>query len=164
MSKLNTWSVGINRKLEKQRDNIHKSDYRFFNIAALQKVAERLDQFSDECSTCNNMKTDMEKLVDNLPEYLSGNLQKRREFEKLSNTPINHLRKKHKLYPPNYFTSVYTLFGFVGGIAVGCGIALIVPSVNLLRGITIGFVMGLLAGYIGGIIKDRKQKQKNLTL
>lgn len=164
MAKLKTWSVGIKRKLDEHRSQIRKSDYKFFNVDRLERVAERLDEFSEECEVCKELKSDVEHLAEHLPDYLDGTLHKRREFEKRNDTPVMHLRKAHQLYPQNYFTSVYALAGLSAGLLAGGGISLLTAYVTAFHGLIFGFVLGLAVGYIAGISKDKKQKKLNLIL
>ncbi len=164
MANLHSWSIGIKQTLKKQQSEVKKSDYKFFNISQLENIAERIDDFSETCSTCNDLKANIEQLAHNLPDYLNGNLQKRQEFEKLNDITLKHLRRKHKLYPHNYFMSIYTLIGFTAGAFLGAIVALLTTQVSMFHGVVVGFGIGLLLGYTLGLMKDKKRKQSNMTL
>ena len=164
MSKLKAWSVGIKRRIDTQKDNFYRSDYKFFKVDRLEKMAERIDEFSDDCSQCENFKKETEEIVERLPEYINGSPGKRKEYEKRNDTIVNHLRKDHDLYPHNYFTSVGSLSGIAAGINVFGGLSMLFFPEILFHALIAGFLLGLFGGYFWGAAADKKQKKKNLIL
>ncbi len=81
-NKLNVWSKKIKADIDVQIDNIYKKDYKFYKIDRLERMAERIDKFSDNCSECNDLKTEVEDIVNNLTESLQGSPKRRTEYEK----------------------------------------------------------------------------------
>lgn len=164
MANLKSWSVGIEREIDIQKEKIYKRDYKFFKLDRLKNLADRTDEFSIECEICKENKTNIEEITTKIPEYLSGNPSLRSEYEKRNEKIVNHLKNTHNLYPANYFASVYSLAGFSAGIVAGAGISYLLNPEFLSKGLIFGFVIGLFVGRILGTKKDKQQKKDNLIL
>lgn len=164
MSNLKTWSVGIKRRIEAQKENFYRSDYKFFKVDRLERIAERLDEFSESCESCQKLKSETEDIVERLPEYINGSPGERKAYEKRNDALAEHLRKVHRLYPHNYFISIYSLAGFAAGIILAGGLSLLFFPEFLFHALITGFLLGLFAGYFYGASIDKEQKKQNLIL
>lgn len=164
MNKLKIWSQGIKRTINKQKENIYKRDFKFFKIDRLEKIAERIDEYSDNCEECENLKKEVEHISNKLSEYINGSLQERSEYEKRSEIIVKHLKDKHGLISPGYYSAVYSLAGFSAGISVFTGIAYLINPVFWKFGLLIGFTLGIIAGRIYGNKKDKQKKNAGLIL
>jgi hypothetical protein len=164
MSNLKSWSIGIKRRIEAQKEQFYRSDYKFFKVDRLEKIAERLDEFSENCARCENLKSETEDIVERLPEYINGSPRQRKAYEKRNDALAEHLRKEHKLYPHNYFMSVYSLAGFAAGIILAGSLSLLFFPELLFHALIVGFLLGLFAGYFYGAKIDKQQKKQNLIL
>ncbi len=156
------------KKLEKtaieQNDLLYKNDFKFFQVDTFLKMAQKIDYFAGECDFCKESKEVSEELAENLFDYLKGDLKSRKAFEKKINAMHDHLRKKHRVYPPSYFISLYSLLGVILGLLGGALIAYLTIPGFMQQSLLFGFVIGLIAGRILGKIKDKKQFEAGLTL
>lgn len=184
MDKLNVWSKQIIIDLNQKKEELYKRDYKFFKIDRLERIAERVDEFSDSCEECYKLKPEIEDITDRLTEYVNGSPRKRAEYEKRSEAILKHLKKKHKLSQKSYYSSVYTAIGLAAGllISIGLSYALVpglewtkigrmlfdgsssLPGSDMVRYSFLGgFLPPVIIGRIYGASVDKKiQKEKRL--
>ncbi len=158
------WYQKLEKTTIEQNDLLYKNDFKFFQVDTFLKIAQKIDRFSGECAVCKESKQVSEELAENLFEYLKGDLKSRKAFEKKVNAMHDHLRKAHKIYPPSYFTSFYSLLGVIFGMLAGALAAYLSISGFMKQSLLFGFVIGLLVGRIAGRIKDKKQAAKAMVL
>ena len=96
-NKLNVWSKKIKTEIDAQIDDIYKRDYKFYKIDRLERIAVRIDDFSDDCVECKNLKIEVEGIVDNLSQSLQGSPKLRSEYEKRNEAIVKHLKEVHHL-------------------------------------------------------------------
>lgn len=164
-NKLKVWSKKIKVEIDAQIDDIYKRDYKFYKIDRLERIAERIDEFSDDCSECNHLKSEVEDIVTNLSDSLqNGNTELRSEYEKRNEKIVKHLRSVHKLSYKEYYASVYSFIGIVSGtIVLGFIGWLILPQLLVFSLLT-GFTIGIIAGRMIGKKKDKEQERNSLIL
>lgn len=164
-NKLKVWSKKIKTDINTQIDDIYKRDYKFYKIDRLERIAERIDEFSDNCSECNSLKAEVEDIVTNLSESLkSGNTSLRSQYEKRNEKIVKHLKTKHHLSYKEYYASVYSFFGFTAGtIILGFIGWLILPQLLVFSLLT-GFTVGIITGRLIGKKKDKEQARNKLIL
>jgi len=160
MDKLKVWSKSIKINIENQKEEIFKRDYKFFKIDRLERIAERIDIFSDECEICEEFKKEVEDLSVNTAKLINGTPKERSSFEKRNEKIVKHLKNKHDLVHKDWYTSVYSLAGFATGIIVFGLIALLFDIRYLIFSLLFGFTLGIITGRIIGRKKD-KQKEKD---
>ena len=95
-------------------------------------------------------------MADNLFDYLKGDVNSRRNYEKKLDAMNKHLRKEHRIYPKQYFIALYSFMGVVGGLLFGAFISSITIPGFMKQSLLFGFVAGLIIGRILGKIKDNK--------
>ncbi|MCF6366058.1 MAG: hypothetical protein L3J35_07635 [Bacteroidales bacterium] len=163
--KLNVWSKKIKTEIDSQIDDIFKRDYKFYKIDRLERIAEKIDAFSDNCSECESLKNEVEDIVANLTKSLkSGSPKLRSEYEKRNEKIVNHLKKVHNLSYKEYYASSYSFIGFATGTILFTAIFWFINSNFLLPASLFGFTFGIIIGRIIGKKKDREQEQNNLIL
>ena len=164
MSKLNVWSNTIKQNIENQRESIFKRDYKFFKIDRLEKVAERIDEYSDNCEVCQSFKPEVENISLNVAELINGSPNNRSQYEKRNEVLIKHLKEEHGLVHREYYASVYSFAGFAGGIILFGGIAFLIDIRYFVFSLLLGFTIGIIVGRVLGRKKDREKERKNLIL
>ncbi len=164
MGKLKVWSKNLNNEIELKKEEIFKRDYKFFKIDRLERINERIDVFSDNCETCRNFKTEIEDIVNRLPEFINGSPRKRAEYEKRNDTIVKHLKLKHGLVPEQYYVSVYSFIGLLIGAILFGGATYLVEPGFVKWGLLSGFTFGLIIGRILGHQKDKTKKAEDLIL
>ena len=158
------WYQKLEKTAIEQNDLLYKNDFKFFQVDTFLKMAQKIDRFANECDYCKQSKEISEELAENLFEYLKGDMKSRKAFEKKVNAIQDHLQKKHNVYPPSYFLSLYSLFGVIFGLIAGAVIAQLTIPGFMKQSLLFGFVIGLIIGRILGKRKDKKQAKQGLTL
>jgi hypothetical protein len=154
MNKLYAWSNQIKIDIEKQKDQIYNKDYKFFKIDRLERIAERIDEFSDQCDDCEQFKKMIETLAMTYTVSITGSSKEKSEFEKNNELIIKHLKQKHRLVQKDYYIALYSFLGFlIGTILIGL-ISLLINTQYLSAGLLIGFSIGMITGRIIGKRKD----------
>ncbi len=155
---MNSWSEDYLTKLEKIRDQISSSDFRFYNIGRLPLIAKKTEEFSKKCNTC---KSNLQALTD-LAAMLPGCLLKpdtRKKFGVEKSRIDKHLHKEHHVQYANFYYSYYSFFGILSGLIAGSSLSLVILGVINLNYLLISGILGLLSGQIIGKRLDRKKYQ-----
>jgi len=163
--KLKVWSKKIQTEIDAQIDNIPKRDYKFYKIDRLERIAERIDEFSDNCSECEAFKNNVEEIVNKLTESLqSGSPKLRSEYEKNNEEIVKHLQKVHQLSYKEYYASAYSFIGLLSGAILFTVIFYFINSNFLIPASLFGFTFGIIIGRIIGKRKDKEKVKNNLIL
>lgn len=163
-NKLRVWSKKIQNEIDAQVDDIYKRDYKFYKIDRLERMAVRIDDFSDTCAECEALKSEVEDITSKLTEYLKGVVQMRSEYEKRNEKIVTHLKKAHKLSYKEYYVSSYSFIGFVIGSVVSGSIMWFINPNFVVPTMLMGFAVGLIIGRILGKIKDKEKLANDLIL
>ena len=149
------WYKKLEIKTLEENEKLYKNDFKFFQVETFLKAAKKADSFSEKCDNCKIHKDTSEEIAENLQSYLKGDFKSRKDYEKRLTAITNHLKKAHQIYPEQYFISLYSLFGVVGGLAFGALVAYLTIPGFIKQTMLFGFVLGLL---IGRILGKRKEK------
>ena len=164
MSKLKVWSNTIKQNIENQSDDIFKRDYKFFKIDRLEKIAERIDEFSEKCEVCQSLKPELENISEHVAQLINGSPKERSQYEKRNEILVKHLKEAHGLIHREYYASVYSLAGFAGGSVLFGGIAFLIDIRYFIFGLLLGFSIGIISGRIYGRRKDKEKEREGLIL
>lgn len=157
------WVLKIKNNIEEQKGLLHKRDISFFQVDQLVRIAERLDTFGNECTTCRDYKKILESFSGSLSEYINSTPKMKREFEKQTDPIKKHLKIAHQIFPVYYFTSYYSFLGIVVGIAFGTFAGFLFNHyLNQIAILSICIGMGI--GYFLGTKKDWKVRHGNRLL
>jgi len=158
------WYKKLEIKVLEEIEKLYKNDFKFYQVETFLKAAKKTDGFSEQCSTCKIHKKSSEKIADNLENYLKGDFKLRKDYEKQLDKITKHLKKEHKIYPEQYFISLYSLFGVLGGFGAGALIAYLTIPGFINQSMLFGFVGGLIIGRILGKKKEKISKINNKVL
>lgn len=164
MAKVRAWSNSLKKDIEVQKENIFKRDYKFFKIDRLERICERVDDYSDECKDCSDFKSELEVIVQNLAVSINGTPRERSTYEKRNELIVNHLKRVHELIHKDYFSSLYSFIGFSIGLILFGAISLLINSDYITFFLLLGFTVGIISGRIYGRKKDRLKENKGLIL
>ncbi len=153
------WLRSFKQTVEAESEKISAKDYKFFHIKRLLVLAEKIDGLAKDCIECKNHKETLDKLAERMGELINGGQKAKSTFEKEMDSVIVHLKKKHDMYPANYFTYLYYFIGMLGGALGGAAVALIIGMEYIKPCLLVGWVVGLLAGKIYGERLDSKIKK-----
>ncbi|OQY03274.1 MAG: hypothetical protein B6I20_05345 [Bacteroidetes bacterium 4572_117] len=158
------WYKKLEKVIQEENEKLYKNDSKFYQVDSFLKVSKKIDQFSPHCKKCSESKIVSEELAENLFDYLKGDFNSRRGFEKKLDSINKHLRKEHKMYPKQYFISLFSLLGVIGGLLAGLIISYLTLGGFMKQSLLFGFVGGLIVGRIWGKVKDNKLLKAGRTL
>jgi len=161
---LKVWSKKIQNEIDDQIDDIYKRDYKFYKIDRLERMAVRIDEFSDTCSECKALKNEVEDITSKLSKYLQGIPELRSEYEKRNEKIVTHLQKAHGLAYKEYYISSYSFIGFASGSAFFGGIMWFINPNFIIPSLLMRFTVGLIIGRIIGKKKDKEKAANDLIL
>lgn len=154
------WYNGIVQKINSLKNALDQEDYRKFRLDSLSSVAQRIDQFSPECTQCMSFREDVDRMTTNAGNLAqTGDKERRKSY--LSDINENmmkmtgHLQKKHKLITEGYYISLCT--------ALGAGIGLVIGAVAFDND-SIGLAIGAGGGVAIGAALDAKAKKEDRIL
>jgi len=148
-----SWIVKLNTRFEEQKEKMNEKDLKFFNINIILDQARLTQKHSYQCKECVKNKDVLTTLVDEIDKNIDT-IEGRKEITKKLDKISTHLRKEHKLYIRRYISSLYSLFGILGGLAISLAVYYFSSDYKyILWGTTIGLIIGSLLGSI---------KEKNL--
>ncbi len=157
------WSDQMAEKID---DNANRylsvRDYRFYQIEKLKKIARLIEQQKD-CSLCENLKQELEQIVDEMNRLINQSGTNRSEYENRVEALVEHLNKQHGVYRMYHFTYRYSTYAVL--IAIVIGFLLSFAIYQQLEGMLflVSIALGILAGNILGAKKDsicRKEKRQ----
>lgn len=165
MQKLNTWSHVIHKEIQSEKEKIYAKDYKFYKVDRLERIAVRLDEFSETCVHCDEFKVEVEFLSKSISEMINNDPKLRSEFEKRNEVIVEHLKNTHNLVPEIYFSSRYSFWGILIGLLIGiiCSLSISTEYMSEFY-ILVGFGLGLFVGRIFGMKKDVEARKRNLIL
>ncbi len=164
MSKVFAWSNQIIKDIESRKDYIYKKDYAFFKIDRLTRMAQRIDQFSDNCETCLHLKSEIESLAEIYPDAINGSANDKFNFEKRNEAIVKHLKYKHALVQKDYYMALFSFIGFFIGTLFFGLTAFLFAKEYLTFALLSGFTIGIITGRIYGKKKDQLKTKQNQIL
>ena len=159
----NNWYEKVAKTVAEKK--IHKKDYKFFQIERFLRAARRIDRYAieEKCLECEHLRSTIEQIASNLDEYINESRQKKREYERMFDEILVHLKGKHQLIPYSYYVALFSLFGMLAGAALGAAIGMLISPKAMKIGGLIGWAIGLIAGRLTGSRKDYDAKRDNRT-
>ncbi len=150
-------------KLENVKDDLHPSDFRFYNISHLPLIIKNTIENSETCQLCNENINPLDELVNSMPNCFE-NSSDRKKFEQNKHKIEKHLKKGHGMKLPGYYTALFSFIGIITAIIAAIFIHLLkeIPLFNEV--ILITLALGILIGRGIGSLLDRNIFSKNLQL
>ena len=155
---MNSWSENFYSRLEKIKDQIPKSDFRFYNLGHLPLVVKKTEEFSKQCEACQLNQKILDQLVDMMPVCFEKH-DTRRKFEKEKSRIEKHLHRKHQVYYIHFHYSLFSFLGIIAGLIAGIILSLFFLGKLSINYLLIASILGLFFGQIAGKYFDRKKYQ-----
>lgn len=160
----NIWFLSIKQNIETiSEENIKPKDVRFYNLGGFLHIAERIDEFSHNCSECANYKNEIVDISENIDKYINTSVKTRKDFEKKREVFSTHLKKVHGLVKKNTYAATYAFIGLLLGALGGYLFAKIFimfaeqANPNFVKiSVLVGWALGIVGGRILGVLKDKK--------
>ncbi|WP_430810239.1 MULTISPECIES: hypothetical protein [unclassified Carboxylicivirga] len=149
-------------QLNAQLKDIPKVEIRTLSLAVLPRLMGVLDSHSHQCSHCRKYSNDGAAFVSNIRPLFQQDANINKRFEQWVEETQKHLKATHKQHVKGRTTATYTTLGMISGSCLGALISLMIASGHLMAGVSIGWAIGVLIGYIGGKLKEQKLNQKQL--
>ncbi len=150
-------------QLEEIKKKMSPSDFRFYNIAHLPILIKNTLEKSESCNTCKANLDNINEIIELIPLESSPS-DKRKLFESKKDNLEHHLKTKHKMKLPGYYTSLGSLFGILISGMLGTIITLVKKTGQLNDIIIIALALGLIIGRGLGVLLDKNIFRKNLQL
>ncbi|PID88396.1 MAG: hypothetical protein CSB06_00550 [Bacteroidia bacterium] len=164
MAKLHIWAKEIQNRIASEKEHIHPRDYKFRKVDLLEKIAFHIDDYSEQCVECQNFKPRLEELTLRLASRINGSPSERTAYEKERDKIVTHLKRAHRLVPREYYASLYAFAGMATGTLLSASIAYFIAPTYLQFAAMTGFTLGLIAGRIIGVRKDKQVVQEKRVL
>ena len=155
------WYKDFFERLEKSKNEISKSDFRFYNFSHLPLIAKKTLEYCDKCDQCKSNINSLDELSRNFKHYLNSTINNRKEFDTKLNAITKHLRKEHQIRFAFYYSSLYSFTGLLAGLLAGGLFLLFLPVPDSHLILLLSAFLGLAAGRIAGYLKDKKIYKNN---
>lgn len=147
----------LRKKLsEHEESGIKTKDLRFFHVDSLLNYAGHCEKLSSKCKLCKSYQKEIETIVNDLDQYLNGNMSGRSAYEKKLHAIQAHLKSEHLLVVPKYNLSLFTFIGMIIGTLFGIVVAEWINPNSRDIFLLVGWFIGLLAGRLSGLSKEKK--------
>lgn len=133
------------------------------------KMAARIEEYGNSCLSCKELKAEVNDVMIRLKNESQLNEVSFQIYIHLFRKMTDHLKSKHHLVYPQYYSSLYTLIGMVAGLVMGVLIwyVLFQPDdlfLNAGMGLMLSGFVGLFIGRLIGNRKDNMARELNKRL
>lgn len=141
LSRIEAAKVGLSPKQQKN-----------LRLELLERIVIRIDTYSETCESCATVQRDA---VDMLASSLTSSNFNKKEYDRLINGLIKHLKDVHKLQDEGENASTYMALGMMFGMVFGMTVF---KTLGMTMGLSIGMALGVAVG--SGIDKKNKENGK----
>jgi len=160
---MGNWKEEKSALLDEKLKDTKIRDIRFYRIEEFKRNISRVEEFSKSCPYCQKQKIDISSAVDKIDEAVNIPGKERRNYDRLISRLAQHMQKEHGFYAPYYYTYLYSFFGIIAGLVLGYLLLKMLPQYNWAM-MSLGFVVGLFAGYLLGTGKDNKIRSDKMIM
>ena len=153
------WCNNQVAKIDEYTKDSTERQLRSVSIGYLEKLILRVDQFSSDCSTCENYKTSLEKNVEQLNNLENLTKEEKKEYRRMNNEILKHLKKEHKIVEIREYIHIFLIIGVVLGVLSALLLGDIYPIF-----MEYGFAGGAIGGVAIGFILDKKAQREGRLL
>ncbi len=153
-------SSEISEKLNEQLKGVPRAEIRAANLEVYPRMVEALYNRSSSCDRCRELYDESSKFTDDIASVIKGTPEQRKEFEEFVRVAYMHLHEVHKTLPKGKILSVSVLVGMLLGLSFAVIIGYFMDQ-DLLRYGALGWILGVIAGWITGKIRENNLRKKN---
>ena len=150
----------IYEKLNDQLTGISRAEIRAANLEVYPRLTDALARRSAKCKECKTLYEESEKYTNDIVAVLKGEAAFRKQFEEFVNRAFMHLHDDHQTLPKGKLLSVSTLVGMLVGLSIAV-IAAYFLNVDLMRFGAVGWMVGVISGWIIGKVREKKLQKQN---
>nr|WP_321405479.1 hypothetical protein [uncultured Carboxylicivirga sp.] len=148
--------------LNEQLEKIPKAQIRSLSLAVLPRLMGAIHNQIDTCHHCKKYNDEGEVFVHNI-QQLFNDPKALGPFEDWVEQSQKHLKSEHRLHVRGRISATYATIGMLAGIIIGASYAWLSIESNYLAFISLGWLLGMLGGYIAGkIVENRLNKNNKL--
>nr|WP_321453327.1 hypothetical protein [uncultured Carboxylicivirga sp.] len=148
--------------LNQQLEKIPKAQIRSLSLAVLPRLMGALHNKVDECPHCKKLNNQGEVFVNDIQQLFNDH-KALAPFENWVEESQKHLKKDHQLHVRGRISATYSTIGMLTGIFVPALYVWLSAETNYIGYISLGWLIGIFAGYISGkIVENRLHKDKKL--
>ncbi len=152
-----------------QDEKFTAKQMRYFRPDRFFKMAGRIEEFKSDCKICETYFDEAVEIISRLKSEKGISEEAFYAYNSLFKKLTEHLRVKHQLVFPRYYSSIFTLIGILSGFAIwflfwqfiGSKMDFILDNKSMF--LILGFA-GLSVGRLVGSRKDKKIRELNLRL
>lgn len=149
MDQQSTYHI-LNEKLK----DIPKAQIRSLSLSVLPRLMGALHKHKNSCPDCMKFQQEGVLFVNNVKQLFADDVKTMRQFESWVNQSQKHLKADHQLQVKGRLTATFTTIGMFLGIILPAIYVVISKGSNYIGYISLGWVIGMLAGYTAGKIKE----------
>lgn len=152
-----------------QDEKFTATQIRYFRPDRFIKMAGRIEEFKSDCKICETYYDEAVEIISRLKSEKGISEEAFYAYNSLFKKITEHLRAKHQLVFPRYYSSIFTLIGIISGLVIwlviwqflGAKIDFMFDSKTMF--LIFGFA-GLSIGRLVGSRKDKKIQELNLRI
>lgn len=157
MDNTSQWYKIIERQVEKYRDNFTEKQYGKFKLDLILRIANKVDQLSEECGVCFEYKSQIAMMIGRLNSVEKMSKEDEKSYFQNIDELINHLNQVHGLGLGGEYKTVLMVIGIVIGAIFGM---IILGG----KGLFIGSAIGMAVGIAIGNELDDKAREEGKTI
>ena len=152
-----------------QDEKFTATQIRYFRPDRFIRMAGRIEEFKSDCKVCETYFDEAVEIISRLKSENGIPDETFYAYNSLFKKLTEHLRTKHHLVFPRYYSSIFTLIGILSGLVIwlviwqflGAKIEFILDNKTMF--LIFGFA-GLSVGRLIGSRKDKKIQELNLRI
>lgn len=148
------WKEMTINRLEATKVHLNPKQQKGLKLDLLERIINRVDEFSDTCESCSTLQ---KEAVAMMVSSLTASNFNRKEYNRLMNGVVKHMKDEHKLHEEGENTSTYMALGMSLGMVFGM-------TVFKAMGLAIGLSLGMTIGMAIGSSMDKKNKAEGKCL
>ncbi|MBQ5453996.1 MAG: hypothetical protein IIU03_05125 [Bacteroidales bacterium] len=151
----------IKNNVSENSEKISAKDFKFFNVAFLERLAVITEKEACNCSECKANMDTLLFLSEHYPQMMEAGKEGKKDLETAADFVSDHLIEEHGYSKKDWFKPLYALYGFLAGIVLGAaGVVFSDGDSDYKKKLfLILFSVAVAAGYVFGAIKDKKQRE-----
>jgi hypothetical protein len=157
-SRIDSYYELINSHIEKSS----KVEARVLGLDVLPRLMVALEQHSPECTACVELKTSLDRTIDELPTIIAGkDSLSRKKLEDTGGAITQHLQRIHQQQPKGRMFATYSFIAMAIGAFFGFLLAFIGVLPTSGGGMVLGWLLGMMVGGVAGRRAESNLKKKH---
>ena len=154
MNQSSEWYQNIARGIEALKTRLGQPESNEYHLDKLLKLSRHVDALAATCDLCQNLKPEIEKLVQQLNTPSQITRAQKRSYLGNMERIVSHLQKGHKLISEGQNLAIWLGIGTALGMAFGA----------LFKNMAIGIALGVGVGVAIGASLDARAKKEGRVM